>query len=200
MHPALVPKMSAIAQVSGVTNCVAIDGDFVGALLLVGPGAGAEPDGVGGGRAISSTSRAALVHAAVHLAGRRQLKPRKRAPMPRHHGAYYMRLSVLRPSRRHGRRSPSAWRERERIAGKHRAAAAGRGRWRPIAGRRAVPVVLITHETTEDAYPQGARCNRGRRQGRRAAADDPDRERLYESIGRGRLADVLVPPRRTNAT
>ncbi len=41
VNPALVPKHSAIAEVSGVTNAVAIDGDFVGDLLLIGPGAGA---------------------------------------------------------------------------------------------------------------------------------------------------------------
>ena len=58
VHPAMVPKHSAIAEVSGVTNCVAIDGDFCGNLLLAGAGAGARrppprwP-------ATSSTSRAA---------------------------------------------------------------------------------------------------------------------------------------------
>ena len=43
VHPAMVPKHSAIAEVSGVTNCVAIDGDFVGNVLLIGPGAGGGP-------------------------------------------------------------------------------------------------------------------------------------------------------------
>src|SRR5262249_7896697 len=42
VHPAMVPKHSAIAEVSGVTNCIAIDGDFVGNVLLAGPGAGAK--------------------------------------------------------------------------------------------------------------------------------------------------------------
>ena len=42
VHPAMVPKHSAIAEVSGVTNCVAIDGDFCGNLLLAGAGAGAK--------------------------------------------------------------------------------------------------------------------------------------------------------------
>jgi hypothetical protein len=40
VHPAMVPKHSAIAEVSGVTNCVAIDGDYCGNLLLAGAGAG----------------------------------------------------------------------------------------------------------------------------------------------------------------
>ena len=40
VHPTMVPIGSAIAAVSGVTNCVAIDSDYVGQLTLVGPGAG----------------------------------------------------------------------------------------------------------------------------------------------------------------
>src|SRR4030095_10333277 len=36
VHPAMVPKHSAIAEVSGVTNCVAVDGDFAGNVLLGG--------------------------------------------------------------------------------------------------------------------------------------------------------------------
>ena len=43
VHPAMVPQHSAIAEVSGVTNAVAIDGDYCGSLLLIGPGAGASP-------------------------------------------------------------------------------------------------------------------------------------------------------------
>ena len=38
----MVPKHTAIAEVDGVPNCVAIDGDFVGELVLVGPGAGGD--------------------------------------------------------------------------------------------------------------------------------------------------------------
>ena len=40
VSPALVYKDSAIAEVSGVTNAVAIDGDFSGNILLVGPAPG----------------------------------------------------------------------------------------------------------------------------------------------------------------
>ncbi len=41
VHPTMVPKHWPIAQVSGVTNAVAIDGDAVH-LTLVGPGAGSD--------------------------------------------------------------------------------------------------------------------------------------------------------------
>src|SRR3954452_4207138 len=40
VHPTMVPKDSAIAQVMGVTNAVTIDADSVHAITLVGPGAG----------------------------------------------------------------------------------------------------------------------------------------------------------------
>jgi len=43
VHPTMVPKHTAIAEVAGVTNCVVVDGDFVNQIMLVGPGAGAGP-------------------------------------------------------------------------------------------------------------------------------------------------------------
>ena len=42
VHPTMVPKSSAIARIDGVTNAVAIEADFVGELVLSGPGAGGE--------------------------------------------------------------------------------------------------------------------------------------------------------------
>ncbi|MFL5120940.1 MAG: homoserine dehydrogenase, partial [Microvirga sp.] len=43
VHPTMVPKDTAIAEVDGVSNCVAIDGDFVGDVMLIGAGAGGGP-------------------------------------------------------------------------------------------------------------------------------------------------------------
>ena len=40
VHPTMVPKHTAIAEVDGVLNCVAVDGDFVGDVMLIGRGAG----------------------------------------------------------------------------------------------------------------------------------------------------------------
>src|SRR5581483_6203800 len=42
VHPTMVPKDSAIAQVMGVTNAVTIDADGIAPITLVGPGAGGE--------------------------------------------------------------------------------------------------------------------------------------------------------------
>lgn len=43
VHPTLIPKSKAIAQVDGVLNAVMINASGVGELLLVGPGAGSRP-------------------------------------------------------------------------------------------------------------------------------------------------------------
>ena len=43
VHPTLIPKTNALAQVDGVLNAVMINSSGVGELLLVGPGAGSRP-------------------------------------------------------------------------------------------------------------------------------------------------------------
>ena len=67
VSPALVYKDSAIAEVSGVTNAVAIDGDFSGNILLVGAGSRRQADGFGHRgrypRHRARSHRAALRHA-----------------------------------------------------------------------------------------------------------------------------------------
>src|SRR5580704_4299422 len=42
VHPTMVPKDTAIAQVMGVTNAVTMDADGIAPITLVGPGAGGE--------------------------------------------------------------------------------------------------------------------------------------------------------------
>jgi homoserine dehydrogenase len=93
VHPAMVAKGSAIAQVSGVTNGVAIDGDFVGDILLVGPGAGdgATASAVAGD--IADVARGGV--SAPFVTPAAELSPYKRAQLRRHQGAYYLRLSVF---------------------------------------------------------------------------------------------------------
>lgn len=92
VHPAMVAKGSAIAQVSGVTNCVAIDGDFVGDILLVGPGAGARATASAVASDIADVARG--VNFAPFIVPAQQLAPYQRAQLRRHQGAYYLRLSV----------------------------------------------------------------------------------------------------------
>jgi homoserine dehydrogenase len=151
VHPAMVPKHSAIAEVSGVTNCVAIDGDFVDTLLLVGPGAG--------GKATASAVMSDIVDLARGLTlppftvAASALKPYKRARLGQHQGAYYVRLSVYdRPgamatiAKRMGDREVSL----ESIV-QRRPKKALPGIGARLADGLPTPLVLITHETTEEA-------------------------------------------------
>jgi len=92
VHPTMVPKDTAIAEVDGVLNCVAMDGDFVGDVTLVGPGAG-------GGPTASSVTSDLIEIARGHVlppfgTKAKNLKPYKRAQMRAHEGGYYIRLSV----------------------------------------------------------------------------------------------------------
>jgi homoserine dehydrogenase len=147
VHPTMVPKSSAIAQVMGVTNAVNIVAEPVGELTLVGPGAG------GNATASSVLSDLCDIARGSHVApfGRpvASLGKLERAPMQRHEGGYYVRLSVLdHPgaiaaiANRMAERSISL----ESILQRHPpggslASAKGEG------GH--VPVVLMTYATTE---------------------------------------------------
>lgn len=92
VHPTMIPASSALAQVDGVTNAVAVDTDLLGSILLVGPGAG--------GDATASAVLSDVIDAANGdappafgiQAGK--LLPYKRARMRAHEGGYYIRLSV----------------------------------------------------------------------------------------------------------
>jgi homoserine dehydrogenase len=152
VHPAMVPQHSAIAEVSGVTNCVAIDGDFVGNLLLVGPGAGA--------KATASAVMSDIVDIArggglprPFLVPAAALVPYERAKLGQHQGAYYVRLAVF---DRPGAMAGIAGRMGERgvslesiVQRRPKGAQIGiNARLKPGAP---TPVILITHETTEEA-------------------------------------------------
>lgn len=92
VHPTMVPKHWPIAQVSGVTNAVAVDGDAV-ALTLVGPGAGgaATASAVVGDLADVAQGKGSFAFGlpASHLVRA------ERAPMQHHEGGYYIRLAAV---------------------------------------------------------------------------------------------------------
>jgi homoserine dehydrogenase len=151
VHPAMVPQHSAIAEVSGVTNCVAIDGDSVGNLLLVGPGAGAAPTASAVIGDILDIARGSSPYPFRVPAAK--LKPYARATLGRHHGAYYVRLSVY---DRPGALAAIAGRMGERQVSlesivQRRPRGAQIGINARLAPGAPTPVILITHETTEEA-------------------------------------------------
>lgn len=96
VHPTMVPLDTAIAQIAGVTNAVAIDADVVGSLVMSGPGAG--------GAATASAVAGDIADIAKCIEGAQQvpalgkpvaeLVPYQRARMRSHEGGYFIRMNV----------------------------------------------------------------------------------------------------------
>ena len=92
VHPTMVPRDCDIARISGVTNAVAVEGDFIGSVMLSGPGAG--------GNATASAVVGDIIDLArgvrVPPLGRpaASLQPYRQARMQAHEGGYYLRLKV----------------------------------------------------------------------------------------------------------
>mgnify|MGYP001821963053 FL=1 len=151
VNPTLVPKHSAIAEVSGVTNCVALEGDFTGPLLLVGPGAGGGPTAAAVASDIVDVARGIVLPPFITAAER--LKPHRRAKIDEHCGAYYLRLSL--------RDEPGAMAGIAKCMGdegvslesvvQRREFKALPGSGKPTAPGAPATVIMVTHETTEDA-------------------------------------------------
>ncbi len=149
VHPTMVPKSSAIARIDGVLNAVAVDGDFVGEVVLVGPGAG--------GKATASSVAADIADIArggrAAVLGRpvTELEPYLPAGMRLHEGGYYIRLSVY--------DRPGAFAAIARVMADENISLESivqrrRARFDPAEAdgpAEPQPVILITYETTEAA-------------------------------------------------
>lgn len=92
VHPTMVPKNTAIAEVDGVSNCVAVDGDCVGNVMLVGMGAGAGPTASAVLSDIVDIARGHILPPFIRPAA--ELERYRKAQMRAHEGGYYIRLSV----------------------------------------------------------------------------------------------------------
>ncbi|WP_422038858.1 homoserine dehydrogenase [Roseibium sp.] len=152
VHPTMVPKSSAIARIDGVLNAVAVDGDYVGEIVLVGPGAGGNATASSVVADISDIARGDATHALGMPA--EDLKDYQRARMRLHEGGYYIRLSVF--------DRPGAFAEIARCMGD-----AGISLESIVQKRQSAeeppasfdaelpqPVILITYETTEVAIKE----------------------------------------------
>src|SRR5580704_15306973 len=147
VHPTMVPRESAIAQVMGVTNAVTVDADGLAPITLVGPGAG------GAATASAIVSDLADVARGVRTPpfGRpaARMTAVRKAPMQRHEGGYYIRLlardrpgSAATIARRLAQQQISL----ESIVQRHESRSQDAGK-----SGDPVPVILITYATTEDA-------------------------------------------------
>lgn len=140
--PTMVPLTSAMAGIHGVLNAVAVDGDEVGEIMLVGPGAGSGATASAVVGDIVDTARGGIRPPVFGIPAS-DLSPYRPARMRAHEGGYYIRLAVYdRPgafaaiARRMAEQSISL----ESIMQKEK---------RDVQQIKARRVVLITHETTE---------------------------------------------------
>jgi homoserine dehydrogenase len=150
VHPTMVRKDSAIAQVMSVTNAVTVDAEGLSPITLVGPGAG--------GAATASAVVADLADVARGVRAPPFGRPAARmtairkAPMQRHEGGYYIRLlardrpgSAATIARRLAQQQISL----ESIVQRHESWPERNGR--PGRSGEPVPVILVTYATSEDA-------------------------------------------------
>lgn len=140
VEPCLVPKSSPVAAVDGPLNAVYVDGDYSGKMLFVGAGAG--------GNATASAVVADIVDIArghklplMGISGEK-VAPLKPASIGKRMGSYYIRLIVL--------DQPGVIADISAILRDCKVSLESvlqRGR----APDMPVPVILTTHETSEDA-------------------------------------------------
>jgi homoserine dehydrogenase len=150
VHPTMVPRESAIAQVMGVTNAVTVDADGLAPITLVGPGAGGAATASAIVSDLADVARGDRTPPFGRPAAR--MTASRKAPMQRHEGGYYIRLlardrpgSAATIARRLAQRQISL----ESIVQRHEISGLAtdqRGR-----SGEPVPVILITYATTEDA-------------------------------------------------
>ena len=150
VHPTMVPKDSAIAQVMGVTNAVTMDAQGLAPITLVGPGAG------GAATASAIVSDLADIARGVRTPpfGRpvARMTAVRKAPMQHHEGGYYIRMLARdRPGTAAtiARRLAQQGISLESIVQRH--PAGSRGALAPGRSGEAVPVIMITYATSEDA-------------------------------------------------
>ncbi|HWA80398.1 MAG TPA: homoserine dehydrogenase, partial [Acetobacteraceae bacterium] len=93
VHPCMVAETAPLARVDGVTNAIVAEGDFVGRVVLEGPGAGAGPTASAVVADLIDLARGRLTP--VWGAAAAELSPDASVPMQLHSGCYYLRLMVV---------------------------------------------------------------------------------------------------------
>jgi homoserine dehydrogenase len=150
VHPTMVRKDSAIAQVMGITNAVTVDAEGLAPITLVGPGAGGMATASAIVSDLADIARGVRTPPFGFPAAR--MTTIRKAPMQHHEGGYYIRLlardrpgSAATIARRLAQQKISIESIVQRQAiGAPGAAPSGRS-------GEPVPVIMITYATSEDA-------------------------------------------------
>ena len=132
VSPVLVDRSTQISKVEGVFNAVVLEGDYVGPVVLQGRGAGERP--TASAVVADLVDIAAGRNAPVFGVPAERLIKNVRASLEKHVGPYYLRLMVW--------DHPGVMAEVTATLAKH-------GRAETEGG--VVPVVFVTHETSEAA-------------------------------------------------
>ncbi|MFO0757541.1 MAG: homoserine dehydrogenase [Byssovorax sp.] len=94
VHPALVPKSSVLANVSGVLNAVLLEGRALGPCLVYGRGAGDLPTAVSVVSDVLDVARSLVAGVAGLQTRAISMAPRPLLPMSEVSARYYLRFSV----------------------------------------------------------------------------------------------------------
>jgi len=158
VHPAMVPKGALLAAVDGVFNAVLAEGDFAGTIFLQGRGAGAGPTASAVVADLIDICRGACLP--VFGARMGTLADSPAVPVQKHVGAFFLRLMVV--------DQPGVLADVTAILRDCNVSLESMLQHGRAPGE-AVPIVLVTHETSEAS--------------------------MNQAIARiGKLASVLEPP------
>ncbi len=141
VHPTLVRKGTPIADVDGVYNAVAIQGDLVGDIMLEGRGAGAHPTASSVLSDVCDIARGHRVPAFGVPAAR--LAPYRQAKLKAHEGGYYVALEL------HDR--PGAVAGVARRLAEMKISIESIVQRAPQSEAATAPFILITHDTLESS-------------------------------------------------
>ena len=140
VHPAMVPVEKSLATVDGVFNAVLLEGDFSGPVFLQGRGAGEGPTASAVVADLIDIARGSQIP--VWGMAQSALGEARVVPMARLESAYFLRLMVV--------DQPGVLADVTAILRDHGISLESMLQHGRAPGE-AVPIVLVTHETREDA-------------------------------------------------
>ena len=138
VHPAMVPAQKPLATVDGVFNAVQLEGDFSGPVFLRGRGAGEGPTASAVVADLIDIARGIKIPVWGQAAA--SLAPAVLTPMSAHEGAYFIRLMVV--------DQPGVLADVTAVLRDHGISLESMLQHGRKPGE-AVPIVLVTHETSE---------------------------------------------------